>query len=49
MDNAMIDGDIRLFLQALSEDGEILGERFATLARLLCEMGYISPEERHDG
>lgn len=39
-DNPMIDEDIKLFSQALSQDGELLGERFATLARLLREMGY---------
>lgn len=39
-DNPMIDEDIKIFSQALSDDGEMLGERFAVLARLLKEMGY---------
>ncbi|WP_040198130.1 DUF6530 family protein [Candidatus Soleaferrea massiliensis] len=39
-DNPMIDEDIKLFSQALSEDGELLGERFQTLSRILKEMGY---------
>ena len=32
--------DIRLFYNVLGEDGELLGERFSVLARLLREMGY---------
>lgn len=39
-DNSMIDEDIKLFQQALSDDGEIIGERLRTLSRLLKEMGY---------
>lgn len=39
-ENEMIDEDIRLFNQVLSEDGELLGERLRTLSRLLKEMGY---------
>ena len=39
-DNPMIDGDIKLFSQVLSDDGEIIGERLRTLSRLLKEMGY---------
>lgn len=39
-DNPKIDEDIRLFADALGRDGELLGERFATLARLLREMEY---------
>lgn len=39
-DNEKIDEDIKLFNQALSDDGEIIGERLAILARLLNEMGY---------
>jgi hypothetical protein len=39
-DNEMIDEDIRLFSQALSQEGEILGERLRVLSRLLKEMGY---------
>jgi hypothetical protein len=38
--NEKIDEDIQLFSQALAEDGELLGERLSTLARLLREMGY---------
>lgn len=38
--NEKIDEDIRLFSQALSEDGEMLGERLRTLSRILKEMGY---------
>lgn len=39
-ENPMIDDDIKLFAQALSEDGEMLGERLRVLANLLKEMGY---------
>ncbi|MGI6176033.1 MAG: DUF6530 family protein [Christensenellales bacterium] len=39
-DNPMIDEDIKLFQQALSDDGELLGERMRTLSRLLREAGY---------
>lgn len=39
-DNEMIDEDIALFNQVLSEDGELLGERLRVLSRLLKEMGY---------
>lgn len=39
-ENPMIDEDIKLFNQALNDEGERLGERFALLARLLKEMGY---------
>jgi hypothetical protein len=39
-DNEKIDEDIRLFRDALSRDDEFLGERLATLSRLLKEMGY---------
>ena len=39
-DNPMIKEDIRLFADALGRDSELLGERFAVLARLLKEMGY---------
>jgi hypothetical protein len=39
-DNEKIDEDIKLFSQALSNDDELLGERFLTLARILDEMGY---------
>ena len=39
-DNPMIDDDIKLFSQALSDDGEMIGERLRVLSRLLEEMGY---------
>ncbi len=39
-DNPMIDEDIQLFSQALSQDGEIIGERLSVLSRLLKEAGY---------
>ncbi|NLC77716.1 MAG: hypothetical protein GX750_08880 [Clostridia bacterium] len=39
-DNEKIDEDIKLFSQALSQDGELIGERLRTLARILKEMGY---------
>ena len=39
-DNPMIDEDIKLFLQVLSKDDEILSERLRTLSRILKEMGY---------
>lgn len=39
-DNEKIDEDIKLFSQALSDDGEIIGERFRIMSRLLNEMGY---------
>lgn len=39
-ENQMIDEDIKLFSQALSYDGEIIGERLRVLSRLLKEMGF---------
>ena len=39
-DNEKINEDIQLFSQALSEDGELIGARLFTLARILKEMGY---------
>ena len=39
-DNPMIDEDIRLFADTLGKDGELLGERFSTLSRILKSMGY---------
>lgn len=39
-ENPMIHEDIELFSQTLAKEGDRLGERFATLARLLKEMGY---------
>jgi hypothetical protein len=39
-ENPMIDEDIKLFSQALNDDGEMMGERLRVLSRLLKEMGY---------
>lgn len=39
-DNEKINEDIKLFNQALSDDGELIGERLSTLSRILKEMGY---------
>ncbi|HHV98689.1 MAG TPA: hypothetical protein GXX36_03805 [Clostridiaceae bacterium] len=39
-ENPMIDEDIKLFSQVLSNDGEIIGERLRVLSRILKEMGY---------
>ncbi|HHU82984.1 MAG TPA: hypothetical protein GXZ26_08275 [Firmicutes bacterium] len=39
-DNEMIDEDMRLFSQALSNDDELIGERLRVLAGILKEMGY---------
>jgi hypothetical protein len=39
-DNPLIDNDIKLFAQALGEDGEMIGERLSVLSRVLKEMGY---------
>lgn len=39
-ENPMIDEDIKLFSQVLSDDGEMIGERLHVLSRLLKEMGY---------
>jgi len=39
-DNEKINEDIKLFNQALSDDGELIGERLRTLSRILKEMGY---------
>ncbi len=39
-DNPMIDTDIRLLADALSQDGERLGERFRVLSDMLKQMGY---------
>lgn len=39
-DNELIDEDIKIVQQALSNDSELLGERFAMLSRILKEMGY---------
>ena len=40
-DNPMIDPDIQLFSQALSEDDERISERLHVLGALLKEMGYV--------
>ena len=39
-DNEMIDEDIKLFNQVLSDEGELIGERLRILSRILKEMGY---------
>lgn len=39
-ENEMIDDDIKMFAQCLSEDDELLSERLHTLSRMLKEMGY---------
>lgn len=39
-DNPNIDEDMQLFLQALSVDDELLGERLAVLGRMLHELEY---------
>jgi hypothetical protein len=39
-ENDMIDEDIKTVRQALANDSELLGERFAMLSRLLKELGY---------
>jgi hypothetical protein len=39
-DNEMLNEDIKLFQQALSDDDELLGERLRTLSAILKEMGY---------
>lgn len=39
-DNPLIDEDIKLFADVLSKDDEMIGERLATLSRLLKELGY---------
>lgn len=38
--NEKIHEDLKLFQDALARDGEIIGERLRTLARILKEMGY---------
>lgn len=39
-ENEKIDEDIQLFVDALARDGELIGERLSTLARILKELGY---------
>ncbi|MDW7668376.1 MAG: DUF6530 family protein [Bacillota bacterium] len=38
--NEMIDEDIKLFQESLSNDDELIGERLSTLSRILKRMGY---------
>lgn len=40
IDNEMIDEDIKLFRDALSNDDELIGERLSILSGILKEMGY---------
>ena len=39
-ENPKIDEDILLFYDSLQKDGELYGERFKILKRLLDELGY---------
>ena len=39
-DNPLIDDDIKLFVNALSKDDELLGERLTVLSGILRELGY---------
>ncbi|MGV2686266.1 hypothetical protein GNF82_18375, partial [Clostridium perfringens] len=39
-DNEQIHEDIKLFNEALSDNGEMIGERLRTLTRMLEELGY---------
>ncbi|WP_159721698.1 DUF6530 family protein [Enterococcus sp. CSURQ0835] len=39
-DNPKIDEDIILFNDTMNKDGELIGERYRTLKRLLTELGY---------
>jgi hypothetical protein len=39
-DNENLEEDIKLFDEALKNDGELIGERMSVLARILKEMGY---------
>jgi hypothetical protein len=39
-DNPMIEGDLKLFQQALSNDDELLSERLRVLSSMLKDMGY---------
>ena len=39
-DNTMLEDDIKLFLQALSKDDELIGERLRVLSSILKDMGY---------
>jgi len=40
VDNSMIDEDIKLYSQALSNDDELIGERLGIISSLLKKMGY---------
>ena len=40
IENDMLDDDIKLFVETLSKDDELLGERFKVLSALLKQMGY---------
>ena len=40
VENPLIDEDIKLFSDVLSKDDELIGERLATLSRILKDMGY---------
>ncbi|MFC3745163.1 DUF6530 family protein [Paenibacillus sp. GCM10012306] len=40
VDNEMINKDIQLFSQALSDDDEMISERLSALAKILEDMGY---------
>jgi hypothetical protein len=40
-DNPVLHEDIKLFLQVLSEDDELLGERLRILGTVLKEMGFV--------
>ena len=39
-DNKMIDEDIKLFLDCLSKDDELIGERLRRLSAILKDLGY---------
>lgn len=39
-DNEKIEEDLHLFIEALSNDDELIGERLKTLAQILRDMGY---------
>lgn len=40
-DNEQIQEEIKLFNEALSDNGEMIGERLRTLTRMLEELGYV--------
>ncbi len=39
-ENDMIDKDMKLFVDVLSKDDELIGERLRVLSNILKEMGY---------